>query len=68
MAGQGGLNIQLADFILLVTVGLGAAPIALSTHGASQRRTADPFVGPARGITRISRGASLVPQVDGRAQ
>jgi hypothetical protein len=68
MAGQGGLNLELAGFTLLVTVGLGAAPIAVSKQGASQGRTADPFVDLARGITRISRGASLVPKVNGRAQ
>jgi hypothetical protein len=68
MAGQGGLKFQLAGFTLRVTVGFGAAPIAVSQHRASQWRTADPFVGLARGITRVSRGASLVPQVNGRAQ
>jgi hypothetical protein len=68
MAGQGGLKFQLAGFTLRVRVGFGAAPIAVSTHGASQWRPADPFVGLARGITRVSCGASLVPQVNGRAR
>jgi hypothetical protein len=68
MAGQGGLNLELAGFTLLVTVGLGAAPIAVSQHGASQGRRAASLVDLGRGITRASRGASLVPKVNGRAQ